>query len=190
MTFQDDVFDNDESEQNKNENDILFQDDILVTNEIDDIVNAEEEDYELRQVKSHKSDSEILLLEIEIDSGKTFEVPFAMIKKDRPIETARYISREVVEKTRGGKYETWAKKILRRTQRVIRRMRNYHNIDRIQRLGKIKIIKFRRVSKNIRDVKKKKREKLEYKSLEMYVTHCYSMQRTKINYGQKLSQKR
>ena len=54
VTFQDDVFDNDESEQNNNENDVLFQDDILVDNEIDDIVNAEEEDYEFRQIKSHR----------------------------------------------------------------------------------------------------------------------------------------
>ena len=101
----------------------------------------------------------MLLLEIDLDLGKTFEVTFAMIKNDRPIETVQYISQGVVEKTRGGKYETWAKKIIRRTQRVIRRMRNYHIIDRIQLLGKIKTIKVRRVSKSRRDMKKEEEGK-------------------------------
>ena len=44
-----------------------------------------------------------------MELGLKFEVPFSMLKKDRPIETAQYIGREVVEKKRGGKYETWSK---------------------------------------------------------------------------------
>ena len=110
-------------------------------------------------IKSHRWEDGILLFTIELESGKTFEESFAMIKKDRPIETALYIREEVVEKRRGGRYETWAKKILRRTKRVIRRMNNYYNIDRIRRIDKIKSIKMRRISKNRRNKKMKIREK-------------------------------
>ena len=39
------------------------------------------------------------MLTVELESGKTFESPFAMIKKDRPIEVATYIKNHVIEQS-------------------------------------------------------------------------------------------
>ena len=68
------------------------------------------------------------MLTIELESGKTFKSPFATIKKYRPIEAATYIKNHVIEQSRNGKYNTWAKKILVRSQRMIRRMKRSYNI--------------------------------------------------------------
>ena len=76
----------------------------------------------------------MLILEIELQSGKTYKVPFNVIKIDCPIEVSKYIKNKVVENRRGGKYNTWAKKILVRAQRTIRRLKRIHNISKLTRL--------------------------------------------------------
>ena len=68
-----------------------------------------------------------LILKITLQSGKQFEASFTLIKKDRPIELAKYIRKEVVETKRGGYYEKWAKGILKHSDRTIRRMHQYYN---------------------------------------------------------------
>ena len=105
----------------------------------------------------------MLILTIELESGKSFDLPFPFIKKDRPIELAKYIKDNVVESTRGGKYNTWAKKNLVRAQRIIKRMKNAHNISRINRIYKLKEIKTRRISRNKRQQKKGARTKYDIK---------------------------
>ena len=80
------------------------------------------------------------------------------MKKDRLLEVAKYIRREVIEKRRGKKYEEWAKGVITHANRTIQRLSHYHNIDRIMRLRSLKEIKVRRISKNKRD-QMKKREK-------------------------------
>ena len=77
-----------------------------------------------------------MVFNVVLGSGKDFDTPFSLIKKDKPIETAKFIRNSIVESERGGKYETWAKKILVRSQRNIRRLRRYHNIDGIMRQRK------------------------------------------------------
>ena len=64
-----------------------------------------------------------------------------MLKKDRPIETARYIKNHVVECKQNGKDGQWSKKILTRAQRIIRRLHRHYNIERTQRLFNMKEIK-------------------------------------------------
>ena len=71
----------------------------------------------------------MLVFNVVLGSGKDSDVPYSLIKKDRPIETAKFIRNNVVESECGGKYETWAKKILVRSQRTICRLSRYHNID-------------------------------------------------------------
>ena len=125
-----------------------------ISEEITNTINADEEDYEFRQINSHRWDSGILMLTIELESGQTFESSFAIIKKDCPIELATYIKNNVIERKRNGKYNSWAKKILVRSQRTIRRMKRTHNISRISRIYRIKQLKFNRISRNKRNEKK------------------------------------
>ena len=172
-----------DSERYQMETDIIFHDDAvddphagifiensedeadlsLVGEEISNIINAEEEDYEFKSINAHRWSDGIILFTIELESGQTFEAPFSVIKKDRPIEVAKYIKNQVIEDKRGGKYNTWAKKILIRTQRVIKRMRRSHNISRINRIYKLKQIKINRMSQNKRNEKKGLRTKFGIK---------------------------
>ena len=134
-------------------------DELLVDEQITNNVNEDEEDHEFSRIRSHRWDNGILTFKVELTSGQSYEIPFSLLKKDRPIETARYIKNHVVESKRNGKYEQWSKKILIRAQRTIRRMRKHHNIGRTQQLFDIKEMKIRRLSKNQRSIKKKNKVK-------------------------------
>ena len=131
--------------------------------EIENVINAEEEDYEFRNVVEHRWDAGLLLFTVELESGQTFEIPFAIIEKDRPVELAKYIKTNIVETKRGGKYNTWENKVLVRSQRTIKRLRRVHNIARINRIYKLKEIKIKRISRNKRNQKKGSRTKFEIK---------------------------
>ena len=146
-------------DNNDGEEQEQFQDDILVDHQIDDTINATEEDYEFYRIQNHRWKDGELMFTVELTSGKSYEIPFSLLKKDRPIETARYIKNQVVENKRGGRYEQWSKKILIRAQRVIRRMHRHHNVGRMLRLYSKNEIKIRRISKNQRTKKKKNRIK-------------------------------
>jgi len=162
IIFQDDAYDETSVGQlpdNKDDE----SDMILVGEEIENIINAEEEDYEFRRIVSHRWDSGILMFTVELMSGKTFEAPFSIIKKDRPVELARYIKNNVIETSRGGKYNSWSKKILVRAQRIIRRLKRTHNISRVRRIYEMKEVKSRRLSRNKRDQKKGARTKYDIK---------------------------
>ena len=131
--------------------------------QLDSIASAAEEDYEFHNIISHKWEDGMLAFTVELTSGKTFEIPFSMIKKDRPMETARYIRNHVVEAKRNGYYGTWAKNILTQANRNIRRMQRYHNIDRIRRINTGNELTIRRISRNKRNEQSKKRAKFGIK---------------------------
>ena len=151
ITFHDDLDEDDDNE--------TFDDNILVDQQIDHTLEADEEDYEFNRIKSHYWDNGILTFTVELTSGTTYSIPFTLLKTDRPIEVAKYIKHNVVENKRGGKYEQWSKKILTRAQRIIRRMNRHYNIGRIMRLKLCKEMKIRRTSKNQRTLKDKNRTK-------------------------------
>ena len=96
-------------------------DDAYISEEIANNLTASEEDFEFDQITAHKWEEGLLIVKVELKSGKDYEVPFHLLKKDRPLELAKYIEREVIETKRGGKYETWAKNIFKRSNRTIRR---------------------------------------------------------------------
>ena len=56
----------------------------------------------------------MIMLTVQLLSGIEFETPFSMLKKDRPLDLAKYIIKEVVESKRGGKYELWSKKCIKK----------------------------------------------------------------------------
>ena len=153
------VNDNNEKDDIKENDDAMIEDDANIYEEVTNIMNDDEEDHEFNKIINHKWDAGLLVLEVELQSGTTYEVPFNVIKKDRPIEVARYIRNNVIESRRGGKYNTWAKKILVRSQRTIRRLKNIHNVSKITRLLNKYEIKIRRISRNKRNEKKGARTK-------------------------------
>ena len=59
----------------------------------------------------------------------TLEVPFSILKKDVPLELAKYIRQHVVEMRRGGRYNTWAKKVITNHHHVVRRLYRQYNIN-------------------------------------------------------------
>lgn len=125
---------------------------------IDNIENVEE-DYEFQCISSHTWKDGILIFEVQLTSGKTFEISFAQLKKDRPLEVAKYIRKDVIEQKRGGPHEIWAKKIIKNANRTVRRLSRHYNIDRFIRLGTTRNITIRRISKNKRNEKINNREK-------------------------------
>ena len=154
IEFQDDLLQN-----NENVSEGHFEDDALVDQQIADTLQSEEEDYEFRNIQGHYWKDGTLMFIVELTSGKTYDVPFWLLKKDRPIETAKHIRHKVVENKRGGRYEQWAKEVLMRAQRIIRRLHRHHNISRTMRLDAYKEIKMRRLSKNQQNKRKKNRMK-------------------------------
>ena len=142
-------------------NEIDEQDDACVSQQIQDELIDDVEDFEFHHIRSHKWEDGILVFDVELCSGKNYDVPFNLIKKDRPIETAKYIRNNVVENKRGGIYEQWAKKIIKNSVRTIRRLHRCYNTDKYMRARKNVdlAIRNRRVSKNSRDQGIKNREK-------------------------------
>ena len=137
------------------------QDDALVHEQLINETNDDMDDFEFDYIKDYKWDDGLLVFEVMLLSGKTYEIPFNVLKKDRPIETAKFIREKVVEGRRGGKYNLWSKKIIKQSQRTLRRLSRYHNIDRVLRLRKMKTItlNMRRASRNSRNDRFKQREK-------------------------------
>ena len=60
------------------------------------------ENYEFDRITSYKWDNDLLILKIYLTLGQSYEVPFFLIKKDRPIELTKYIKNHVVDIKRGG----------------------------------------------------------------------------------------
>ena len=118
ITFEDTAFFTDQDDEflidSNHKNNEDFQDVVFVDDEIPNHLNADEEDYEFDKIKSYHWDQGMLILTILLRSGKKYDAPFSLIKKDRPVEVAQFIKGNVVEKRRGGRYEQWAKKVLNR----------------------------------------------------------------------------
>ena len=64
------------------------------------------EDYEFDSIRNYAWNYEFLTFTVMLYSGKDFKISFLILKKDRPIETAKYIKAHVVENKRGGHYST------------------------------------------------------------------------------------
>ena len=73
----------------------------------------------------------MLMLTVQLSSGRKFETPFSMLKEDRPLDLAKYIIREVVESKGGGKFELWSKNVFKIINRTIKRLQKHNQIDKI-----------------------------------------------------------
>ena len=86
----------------------------------------DDDDYEFERIINHKLTASGLMPMVKYtgDTEKeTLQVPFLVLKKDAPLELARCIHDKVVEDSRQGHYNTWAKKVIKNHDRTIRRIR-------------------------------------------------------------------
>ena len=157
----DDAFD--DPFQNSTDDNLELEDQQNLHQQILDNIENVEEDYEFHSITNHRWQDGLLILTIELTSGKSFEIPFNQIKKDRPLEVAKYIRKEVIEEKRGGPHEIWAKKIIKNANRTVRRLSRHYNIDRFIRLASTKNIVIRRLSRNKRNENISNREKFGIK---------------------------
>jgi len=92
----------------------------------------DDNNHEFKHIVDHKLTASGLMLTVKY-TGDTEEerlqVPFLVLKKDVPLELARCIRDKVVQDSRQGHYNTWAKKVFKNHGRTIRRIRRYYNID-------------------------------------------------------------
>ena len=129
---------------------ISAEDDAILEEQLTRIAREDEEDFEFNCIIVHKWESGLLIFDVELTSGQNVDIPFHLLKKDRPVETAQYIKINVIEESRRGTHSTWATKILKQANRSIRRLSRHHNIDRLLRIRKYKEIRVRRISQNKR----------------------------------------
>ena len=90
-------------------------------------------DYRFDHIVDYRFEQGILLLKVNYvcddNQVHTLEVPFLILKKDVPLELAKYIRQHVIEMKRGGRYNTWAKKTVTNHQRIVRRLYRQYNIN-------------------------------------------------------------
>ena len=107
--------------------------------------------YNLDRIVDHEFVNGILHLKtryLDDDIGEhILTVPFQILKKDVPVELAKYIRDKVVEDKRGGFHNTWAKNTLKMHAKGIRRLYRIFNIDKTCRTRRAKA---NRMSKNAR----------------------------------------
>ena len=89
---------------------ITNENELELNEQLQNISDGNEEDYEFHHINSHTFENGILVFNVELYSGKNYDIPFNLFKKDRPIEVAQYIKNNVVEQSRNGFHVTWAKR--------------------------------------------------------------------------------
>ena len=123
-------------------------------------------DYRFDRIVDYRFEHGVLLLKANYvcDDNQihTLEVPFSILKKDVPLELAKYIREHVVEMRRGGRYNTWAKKVITNHHRVVRRLYRQYNINIFSQRSRRTVKNTKaaiRKSTNARNAMKKSREK-------------------------------
>lgn len=106
----------------------------------DQIELENDEDYEFEKIVDHSFQDGVLVLKARyqghITGENIVEIPFSILKKDVPLECARYIRNYVVENRRHGNYNTWALNMIKKHTRAIRRLYRSYNIDKSMRVCK------------------------------------------------------
>jgi hypothetical protein len=117
--------------------------------EMEDDVN-----YKFDRILDYEFKDGVLLLKawyLDNDIGKhTLTVPFPILKRDVPLEVARFIHDNVVEDKRGGYYSTWAKHTRKAHARGVKHLYRACNIDSLYCVYRMRRAKTNRMSKNAR----------------------------------------
>jgi hypothetical protein len=111
---------------------------------LEDLFNdmeMQDDDYQLDVIVDHSFRDGMLILKARYYSNSTetkdvWETPFNIIKKDAPIEVAKYISNNVVETSRrNGYYGNWARNTLKHASRSIKRLHRLYNVHKTYRVN-------------------------------------------------------
>ena len=122
-----------------NEHAILTQeDDINLAEQLSTTPTDSMEDYEFDRITNYTWNDGFLRFNVMLRSGKDFEIPFSMLKKDRSIETANYIKAHVAGNKMVGYYNTWDNEPLTQMDQTIRRIHRYFYTYCIMRLSQNK----------------------------------------------------
>jgi hypothetical protein len=115
----------------------------------------EDVNYKFDRILDHEFKDGVLLLKTRYcddDIGEhDLTVPFPILKRDVPLELARFIRDKVVEDKRGGHYNLWAKSTLKAHARGIRRLYRSYNVDSMYRSYRTRRAKANRMPKNARN---------------------------------------
>jgi len=111
-----------------------YADDVLPPEHEDHLIAEEAEElhdefqledgdnYEFERIIDHKLTASGSMLTVKYTGDtkeETLKGSFLVLKKDVPLELARYIHDKVVEDSRQGHYNTWAKKVIKNHGRTI-----------------------------------------------------------------------
>jgi len=110
--------------------------------------------YKFDRILDYEFKEGVLILKakyLDDDIGEhNLAVPFPILKRDVPVELARFIRDKVIEDKRGGYYNTWAKNTLKAHSRGVRRLYHTYKIDSMYRIFRTRRAKANRMSKNAR----------------------------------------
>jgi hypothetical protein len=122
--------------------------------DLSDIYNQfqveDDSDYEFEKIVDHKWKDGVLILTARFqgatDEGHVMEVPFPVLRKDVPLECAKYIKNYIIDSsTRGsGRYTSWANTVLKQHTRTVRRLSRSYNISASLRYDRIRRAKINR----------------------------------------------
>jgi transposase InsO family protein len=141
---------------------------ILDTDAIDELNDEgdgidNEHEYEFHEILSHRWHKSKLLLKVKyitVDNlWEILEVPWTILKRDVPVELARYIKNKVVDtEGRHGTLSKWATQVLTHHVRNIKRLYRAYQIDfpgphhiKVRRAGARRATLKRKLSKNARN---------------------------------------
>ena len=142
--------------------------------EMEDLYNQvdmeDDDDYNFERIVDHYFEKGSLHIKANYttsdESIKTLDIPFSVLKRDIPYELAKYIREKVVETKRGGRYTTWARKMILNYNRSIKRLYKQYRISRITKVNPRKVHNRKhraRISRNARNAKIMLREKFGIK---------------------------
>lgn len=137
----------------------------IITDQFDGEEN-EDPNYQFDCIVDHYFKDGILYLKVKyyddnLVEDTVLEIPFSILKKDVPVELAKYIRSKVLEHKRNGHYNTWAKTTLKAHNRTVRRLHRYYNTGSTIRCYQNRLR--RKLSTNKRIAMKGTREKFGIK---------------------------
>jgi hypothetical protein len=132
----------------------------------DQLQMEDDERHEFNKIVDHRFDNGTLILNVEYQGEielSIMEIPFSTLKKDVPLELARYVRNKVIDRKRNGFYQQWANKTLKTHTRCIRRLYRSYNVGATMRVTRLRRVQKNRESRNSRNAKSLSPEKFGIK---------------------------
>ena len=97
------------------------------------LTRRSEQDFQFDRIVAHEFKDGTLVLKVKYqgDNEHQFDIPFTILKKDVPLELAKYIRNKVVESRRKGYYNMWALNFIKNHSRAVRRLYRIYNVGEL-----------------------------------------------------------